>query len=145
MNRRFLVLALITAVVIVAGLLSVARTLRGPRAIEDMRDVLAELRTATDSCHATLADSQDELLAYSDWLDSARARVRAMEDLHPRGVPADSYAIYMDVFRLYNDSAEMWEVRVAALEAERDACAATTAAHNAAIDSMRRLLEQRRR
>ncbi|HSJ23169.1 MAG TPA: hypothetical protein VK929_00695 [Longimicrobiales bacterium] len=145
MRRRYLVLALVTSAIIAAGLLTVARTFRHTGAIEAMREVIADLRTATDSCHAALAGTQGELLAYSDWLDSARTRVRDMEGLDPRGVPADSYAVYMDAFRVYNDSAAAWDARVSELQVERDECAATTAAHNAAIDSLRQLLEQQRR
>jgi enamine deaminase RidA (YjgF/YER057c/UK114 family) len=144
-RRRFLVAAAVAAVVAVAGLISLARTLRQPGAIAQQREAVQELRAAVDSCHISLADQQEDLLAYNAYLDSVRGRVRGMEGLHPRGVPADSYQVYMQEFRRYNDSAAVWDARVEELKAERAACAATTAAHNMALDSLRQLLMQQRR
>jgi hypothetical protein len=146
MNRRRIILIGAAILVVAAvGLVSVARTLRQPTAIAVMREQLQELRAATDSCHASLANRQRALLAYNERLDSMRVRVREMEGLHPRGVPADSYPAYMQVFESYNDSAAAWEGRVAELQAERDECAAVTAAHNEAADSLRDLLLEQRR
>jgi hypothetical protein len=141
-RRRIGILAAAVLLIAAVGLLSVARTLRRPTAIAEQRAVVQELRAATDSCHTALAATQGELLAYSEWLDSVRGRVRDMEGLHPRGVPADSYRVYIEKFHTYNDSAAVWEERVAELQQERDECAATTTAHNAAIDSLRVLLQQ---
>jgi hypothetical protein len=138
---------LVGAAVLLAaiGIVSLARVLRQPGAIAEMRASVQELRAAADSCHALLGTGQEELLAYNAQLDSMRGRVREMEALHPRGVPADSYGIYMDVFRQYNDSVAEWGGRVDLLRAERERCVDVTGRHNAALDSLRRLLAAQRR
>jgi hypothetical protein len=133
---------LLAAVLTVAllGILTIGRTLHHPGAIAEMRSMVAELRAAADSCTTALELSQSELLEYNERLDSLRLRVRGMETFLPRGVPADSYDIYLRLFGLYNDSAEAWEGRVESLQMEREQCRAVTDRHNAAVDSLRRLL-----
>jgi hypothetical protein len=146
-GKRFMLLVTAVAIIAAAGVMSLGRTLWQPGAIAQMREQVQELRAAVDSCHLALADNQRELLSYNEYLDSLRSRVRGMESLHPRGVPADSFQVYMEEFRRYNDSAAVWDARVSELQAERDACAEATAAHNIAIDTLRQLLltQERRR
>lgn len=144
-RRRLILTGLIAIIVVATGLLYIGRVLRGPGAISETRGELLELRIAVDSCQAALAAGQQELLAYNEWLDSLRSRVREFEALDPRGVPADSYSVYIDAFSAYNDSVATWEGRVAELQAERDACADLIAAHNQTQDSLRTLLDQQRR
>jgi hypothetical protein len=139
---KFKTALLLAAMMTVAllGILTVGRTLQQPGAIAEMRSIVAELRAAADSCTTALDISQSELLEYNERLDSLRLRVRGMETLPPRGVPADSYDIYLRLFGLYNDSAQAWEGRVESLQAERELCREVTDRHNAAVDSLRRLL-----
>jgi hypothetical protein len=143
-QRKLFMITGVIALIAAAGIVSLARTLQHPGAIAEMRHSVAELRAAVDSCQALLEENQADLLAHNEWLDSMRARVREMETLHPRGVPADSYSIYMEVFGEYNDSVAGWEQRVDVLQAERAECVALTQAHNAALDSLRRLRLQQR-
>jgi len=143
-RRRVFLLGLLVLLVATTGLVYLTRTLRGPGAIAQTRDELQQLRIAVDSCQAALAAGQQELHAHNEWLDSLRGRVRGMEALDPRGVPADSYSVYIDIFQSYNDSVANWEARVAELQAERDECAAVTAAHNETQDSLRMLLLDQR-
>jgi enamine deaminase RidA (YjgF/YER057c/UK114 family) len=143
-RRRFLVLLTAALVIAAAGVLSIGRSLRQPGAIAQTREALQELRTAVDSCHTAVSDNQQELLTYNAYLDSVRARVRELEALHPRGVPADSYASYMREFSRYNDSVGIWDTRVTELQTAREECAAVTAAHNELLDSLRMLLLQQR-
>lgn len=140
MKRRTLLLLLGAALLAALGIITVARTLSHPNAVSQLRASIAELRAAADSCTVALDASQHELLEYNARLDSMRERVRGMESLPPRGVPADSYDIYLRLFGLYNDSARAWEGRVEALRAERDECRIATDRHNEAVDSLRRLL-----
>jgi hypothetical protein len=139
---KFKTALLLAAMMTVAllGILTVGRTLQQPGAIAEMRSIVAELRAAADSCTTALDISQSELLEYNERLDSLRLRVRGMETLPPRGVPADSYDIYLRLFGLYNDSAQAWEGRVESLQVERELCREVTDRHNAAVDSLRRLL-----
>jgi hypothetical protein len=139
--------ALIIAIAVLAaaaGLVSVARTLQHPGALADMRANMAELRMAVDSCQTVLAAAQSDLLAYTEQIDSLRTRVREMEALHPSGVPADSYDIYLQLFNQHNDSVTGWDARVQELQQERERCIVVTELHNQALDSLRILVRQQR-
>jgi hypothetical protein len=141
------VIWLVAAVLVLAaaGILSIVRTLHEPTSIALLRDSLGVLRTAVDSCRDDLDAAQASLLDYNERLDSLRARVRGMESLPPRGVPADSYGIYMGLFEAYNDSVSAWDARVDGVQARREECLVLTEAHNAIADSLRRLLAERPR
>jgi hypothetical protein len=128
-----------------AGVLSVTRLMQHPTAIAILRDSLGVLRAAADSCTVQLVEQQAGLLDYSARLDSVRGRVRELESRDPRGVPVDSYQVYMGLFDAYNDSAAGWSDRVDTLHAVRDRCRDVTEAHNAVADSLRRLLADRAR
>lgn len=128
---------------IVAVVVLVFRGLRGlgsgdPHAA--LRATIAELRTQADSCRVDVNSSVGALRAYDQRLDSMRDRVRELEALDQRGVPADSYAIYMTAFTAYNDSAAAWpplEQAVRDLDAD---CRAVAEHHNILTDSLRRLV-----
>jgi hypothetical protein len=133
------------AVVAAAGILSVGRTLRQPTAVAVLRDSLQVLRVAADSCRAVLDDGQAGLREHNALLDSMRGRVRELEAHDPRGVPVDSYAVYMDVFEAYRDSAAGWGARIEVLQDAREHCRIVTERHNLLADSLRRLLIDARR
>jgi hypothetical protein len=145
MSRIPALLVAVAVLAAAAGIVTIARTLHHPGAIAEMRAEVAGLRAEADSCRAALGVGQQELLSYNEQLDSLRARVREMEALHPRGVPADSYPVYMGVFEQYNDSVAGWDDRVDGLRSERERCIAITERHNVALDSLRRLLAAQRR
>jgi predicted nucleic acid-binding Zn-ribbon protein len=145
MKRAHAVVAALLVLVAAAGVLTLGRALQHPGALADMRSTVAELRAAADSCRIALDQQHGELLGYNERLTQMRERVRDLEGLHPRGVPADSYRIYMELFDSYNDSAGQWQGRVDELQAELEACRETADAHNAALDSLRALLQQSQR
>jgi hypothetical protein len=147
MHRRlFWIVMFGIALLGAAGIWTVARTLREPTAIAIMRDSVQALRAESDSCRQLLDAGQAELHEYNERLDSLRGRVRELESHDPRGVPADSYAIYMGIFGQYNDSAAAWDGRVDALQDELQRCRSITESHNEAALTLRRLLlEQRQR
>jgi hypothetical protein len=136
--RTWLIMAAIVAAVVL-----VFRGLRGLRSGDPhaaLRDTITELRMQADSCQIDVDSSAAELRAYDRRLDSMRERVREMEALDERGVPADSYAIYMTAFTAYNDSAAAWpplEQAVRDLDAD---CRAVAEHHNILTDSLRRLV-----
>jgi hypothetical protein len=145
MRRAHLIAAAVLVVVALAGVLTLGRTLRHPSAVAEMRGTVAALRPAADSCRLQLEKTQQELLDYNAQLHALHGRVRGMEQLHPRGVPADSYSVYLELFGLYNDSAGVWDRRVSDLGAEQEACRVRVDAHNVALDSLRALLRESRR
>ncbi|HSJ06085.1 MAG TPA: hypothetical protein VK936_05240 [Longimicrobiales bacterium] len=144
-RRTILWIAFAVAVVAGAGILSVGRTLRQPRAVEVLRDSLQAVRSAADSCRTVLDDGQAGLREHNALLDSMRDRVRELESYDPRGVPVDSYAVYMDVFEAYRDSAAGWDARIEVLQDARERCRLVTERHNLLADSLRRLLIDARR
>ncbi|CAN5720414.1 hypothetical protein BH23GEM9_BH23GEM9_12550 [soil metagenome] len=145
MRRGPIIAAGVIVAIAAAGVLTLARTLGEGGAVEEMRENVNELRMAADSCRTVLDRSHGELLEYNERLDSMRGRVREMEALHPRGVPADSYGVYMGAFSRYNDSAGTWGDRVNELQVELEDCRVLTETHNAALDSLRRLLRETQR
>lgn len=145
MKRRHAVVAGVIVLVAAAGVLTLGRTLAHPGALAEMRSTVALLRSAADSCRLALEQQHGELLDYNERLGTMRDRVRDLEGLHPRGVPADSYRIYMELFASYNDSAGLWDARVVELRAELETCREMADAHNLALDSLRALLQQSQR
>lgn len=128
-----------------AGIYSVSRMLSEPAEIAIMRDSLQVLRAGADSCRKTLERGQADLHAYNARIDSLRGRVHDLESHDPRGVPADSYAVYIGVVEQYNDSVDAWDPRVESLQEELESCRELTEAHNQAARTLRRLLVERRR
>jgi hypothetical protein len=136
--RTWLIMAGIVVVVVLAF-----RGLRGlgpgdPH--EALRDTIAELRTQADSCRIEVNGGAADLRAYDRRLDSMRERVRELEALDRRGVPADSYAIYMTAFTAYNDSAAAWPPLEQAVRDLDARCRAVAEHHNILTDSLRRLV-----
>lgn len=136
---------LVILVIMAAGVVQVARLMRPHNRLEDARDRLLALRAATDSCSAAVDDGEAALQLYNAEVDSMRARVRAYEALDPRGVPQDSYVIYMEAFNAYNDSAAAFEPRADTLRAELERCRELARRHNLMADSLRRMLAARAR
>ena len=136
--RTWLIMAAIVVVVVVAfrGL----RALRPGDPHEPLRDTIAVLRTQADSCRVDVNGGAARLRAYDRRLDSMRARVRELEALDRRGVPADSYAVYMAAFTAYNDSASAWPPLEQAVRDLEAACRAVAEHHNVLTDSLRRLV-----
>jgi hypothetical protein len=132
---------LVVAAILIVGVLA----FRGIRALRaephaGLRDTIADLRSQADSCRAAVDVEVAALRAWDLRLDSMRARVRAYEALDTRGVPADSFVIYMQAFRAYNDSVAAWPPREDSVRAMDTQCRAVAEQHNALTDSLRRLV-----
>ena len=131
---------------IIAGIvIMVVLAFRGVRAmrnnpLEALRDTLVTLRTHADACRFEVDQRAADLRAYDRRLDSMRARVRELEALDERGVPVDSFRLYMSVFNAYNDSVAAWpplEDSVRALDAR---CRNVAEQHHVLADSLRDLV-----
>lgn len=129
--------------VMALGIAQVARFMRPHDRLAEARDSLLALRVIADSCGAAVEQGEAALRDYGANVDSMRARVRAYEALDSRGVPQDSFAIYMEAFTAYNDSAAAFQPRADSLEAELERCRELTRQHNLMADSVRRLLARR--
>ena len=113
---------------------------RGPDTIAPLRERLRALRAAADSCQASLEGDALRMEAFDTRLDSLRERVRELESRDPRGVPADSYSIYLRAFDSYNDSVSTWTARADTVRARWERCRSVTESHNLLADSVREML-----
>jgi hypothetical protein len=130
-------------VVTTAAVLSVA--LRPPTARQlffDLRDDLQLARLAADSCSAGLAIEQDRFRSLRARTDSMQSRIGSLESLDRRGVPADSYRIYLETVDSFNAAVPDWETAADSIAAHREGCEALIRTHNEIADSAR-ILAQR--
>lgn len=132
------------AAITIGALYFIGRSNRRSPPIAPLRDSLYVLRVAADSCRADLDEGSALLQSYDARLDSLRARVRAFEDMDARGVPVDSYAVYLGAFEEYNDSAAGWSLHADTLRTRLQRCRRVTQTHNLIADSLRRLLVRTR-
>ena len=131
-------LGLIAAALVAASVLMVLRRDSGPSADELLRDSLHVLRATADSCLDAVERENATLDAHRARLDSAEDRVRGLEDPELGGVPADSYAVYLEAFRGYNDSVAAWSAHADSLRVRDARCRAIAEAHNRITDSLSR-------
>lgn len=135
---HWLVVSLIPLVTLLAYL--IGRPARRQDAITPLVDSLEVLRGLADSCRTELDQGTAGFDDYDRRLDSLRTRVRDLEALDPRGVPADSYEVYLQVFEEYNDSVPGWTHRADSLRARWTHCRDLAETHNELADSVHDLL-----
>lgn len=129
------VVLLITPVVVVRALAA-----RGPSAreqLEPLRQSLHDIRVQLDSCRVDAVGEENDFRTHSDAADSLGARLRQLESLHADGVPADSYPVYLDVFREYDDAVSGWDQKADAARGAWEECRQLTEDHNHLADSLR--------
>lgn len=107
-----------------------------------LRQEMLALRASADSCRAALEREEARLRASDARLDSLRDAIEFYESLDPRGVPADSYDVYIETFRAYNEGVPGRAAAGDTHEAHWRACAEIVARHNAVADSARALAEE---
>ena len=107
-----------------------------------MRQELVERRASADSCRSVL-DREESLLRTSDArFDSLRNLIARYEGLDPRGVPADSYHLYLEAFNSYNEGIPAREAAGETLQAHWASCTEIIEQHNQLADSARLLAEE---
>lgn len=130
------------ALVVLAGGWTLLEERRTRDELEGLRSELRALRAAADSCQVAVAQEEMLFRDYDRRVDSLRAEVTDYESLHPEGVPADTYSVYLETFDRYNDAVPAWRMQVESLRAHWEACRETVDAHNRHADSLRLRLEQ---
>lgn len=113
---------------------------RGPsprEQLEPLRQSLHDLRTQLDSCRVDANGDEDDFRTHSDAADSLAARLHELESLHADGVPADSYPVYLDAFREYDDAVSGWDEKAEAARGAWQECRELTEDHNHLADSLR--------
>ena len=107
-----------------------------------LRTQLSEARAAADSCQGALDEEEARLRASDERFDTLKSMIEHYEGLDPRGVPADSYEIYIAVFNEYNDAIPQREAAGDTLRAHEQACHAIIDSHNLIADSALALARQ---
>ncbi len=139
-NRTKSVLLILALLAGTAILISERRRPRGQQAMLELRETLRTLRASADSCRIAVERDASRFEAFDHTLDSLRARVDSLESIDPRGVPADSYATYLEAFDRYNDSIAGWTRRADSLRVRDARCREIAELHNVLADSLRMML-----
>ncbi len=138
--RGVIVLLTITGLALVA---MAAYDFVGPASPEEqlqgLRRELAKQRSAADSCRVALEREESALRARDTRLDSLKERIDQYELLHPSGVPADSYQLYIEAFNEYNYGIPNRNAAAEKLQAFWLTCREMALKHNATADSARKL------
>jgi hypothetical protein len=145
MLRRFwLWIALVVAAGVLVGGLGAIQEVRyqaSPRAqAEAFSEEVREGRIQVDDCLDELERNEQYFRAQERLTEELRSQVGSFEAMDPRGVPAEVYADYMEVFERYNASLPAWELRAESLRQVSERCRELTEAHNVRADSLRGLL-----
>jgi hypothetical protein len=143
LSRRVRTLLVVAGLVTAGGVVSVA--LRPPSARQrffELRPELQRARLAADSCRQALDAERNAFRALITRTDAVKSRIGELEALDRRGVPADSYVIYLAAVDSFNASVPEWEAAADSFRAHRVACEAVVRAHNSLADSARALAEE---
>ena len=107
-----------------------------------LRQEMTDLRMAADSCRQALDGEEARLRASDERLDSLKSLIDYYEGLDQRGVPADSYEVYIEIFNTYNEDIPARAGAGDSLRAHWAACRALTEQHNTIADSAQDLAEE---
>ena len=142
-RRPFLVMLAISAIAFVAiVVIDLLTPIPPSERLRALRQEMTDLRMAADSCRQALTNEEARLIASDERLDSLKALVDYYEDLDPRGVPADSYDVYIEIFNTYNEGIPTRAAAGDSLQAHWAACRLLTEQHNTIADSARALAEE---
>ena len=131
---------LVIGAIVFVGIGRVLERQRTADEINRLRDELYRARVASDRCRGSLQTSESSLRVLTGTIDSMRTEIERLETLDDRGVPADEYPGYLELFESYNDSVTSWEARERRLRAAEGSCRATIESHNALSDSLQSAL-----
>jgi hypothetical protein len=107
---------------------------------EAVRDQVREAQSEADRCLELMAVSETRFRDQERETGELQERIRRLEGLHPEGVPADSYEVYLATVERFNAAIEGWETRGGILEDRQRECRALLGARNVLADSLRGLL-----
>ncbi|TVP45720.1 MAG: hypothetical protein EA350_08480 [Gemmatimonadales bacterium] len=107
---------------------------------EEVRAQVRAAQSAVDTCLARLAVSETRFRDQARQTEVLEGRIRRLEAMDPRGVPADSYPEYLETVERFNASIEGWETRGGVLEDRQQECRGLVEARNVLADSLRGLL-----
>ena len=142
-RRPFLVMLTIAVVAFVAiVVIDLLTPIPPSERLRVLRQEMADLRMAADSCRQALSGEEARLRASDERLDSLKSLIDYYEGLDPRGVPADSYGVYIEIFNTYNEDIPARAAGGDSLQVHWAACRELTEQHNAIADSAQGLAEE---
>lgn len=109
--------------------------------IDEARATLRELRAEAESCRTGVREEEAAFRRYEGEVSALRDRIRALESLHPEGVPGDSYQVYLETVNNFNLAVPDWDGRADTLQAGWETCRSAVEAHNRMADSVLQMLE----
>lgn len=142
--RRPILLVVLAAAALLLTFLGsrVALERRGLRQeLAGLREDVLRLRVASSECLAEIGMEEAAFREYHDRVDSLRDEILEFEALDDRGVPAEQYEEYLEVFERYNRSVPAWRARADSLQARWEACRDLVERHNTLADSLRGRVE----
>lgn len=133
--------AAVLGLAVLAGIMWAAYAYLEPRRrANQLQEAVRAQRLDADACRRGLVTAEANFREYDARVASLRSRVDRYESLHPEGVPADSFEVYLEVFDRYNEAVEGWQDRAEALRREREECVEVVEVHNELSDSLRVVL-----
>jgi hypothetical protein len=132
---------LVASGVITAGAV-VSVAVRPPTARQlffELRGDLQLARQAADDCRVALRAEEDTFRAFRRRTDAMKSRIGFLEGLDGRGVPADSYRVYLEAVDSFNAAVPGWTVAADSIAAHRSVCEDLVRDHNVLADSARDL------
>ncbi len=142
-RKPFLVMLTISVVAFVAiVVIDLLTPIPPSERLRALRQELTGLRMAADSCRQALTGEEARLRASDERLDSLKDLIDYYEGLDPRGVPADSYEVYIEIFNTYNERIPARAAAGDSLQAHWAVCRELIEQHNAIADSARDLAEE---
>lgn len=107
---------------------------------EEARGEVRELRAELDLCMERLEALETRFAARQQAAEDLRSRIDYLEGLHPDGVPADSYAAYLETVDEFNAEVSGWDEESGQLQDKARRCRGLVEAHNERADELFRLL-----
>jgi hypothetical protein len=146
LRRAWLWLWLVVGAALLVGGAAALQELRyqaSPRGqAEAYHEVVRESRAEVETCFQDLERTEAHFRAQERLTNELRSRIDRFESMDPRGVPADQYEDYLEVFERYNASLPAWELRAESLRLTSERCRGMAEAHNERADSLRGLMEE---
>jgi hypothetical protein len=107
---------------------------------EALRDEVRQTRTELEWCLEERHRREAAFRRQEERTRELRSFIDRMEDLDPRGVPAEQYETYLEAVDEYNESLPEWDRRAEVVEQLSATCRELAEDHNLQADSLRTFL-----
>jgi hypothetical protein len=105
--------------------------------MELAREQVRDAQGQVERCLEGLGVAEEAFVSQRTETEALRARIRRLEGMDLRGVPADSYTVYLETVDRFNASVERWGDRGDDLEGQWEACRELIEDRNARADTFR--------